>query len=74
MEEQYIFEIVQMLKSADGQKFSGKEIARKIDRNSFRDDPNYLRRTLEEMVGLKLIQVDDSHHFFIETEGSKEKE
>jgi hypothetical protein len=63
MEEQYITEIVQLLGSGTEQKFSAKELARKIDRNRYREDANWLRSTLDEMVNRKLIQADESHHY-----------
>ena len=58
-------DILQLLSSSPGTLFSLKEIGKKVDRNRYREDPNWARAILTGMVRKALIEKDDSGHYFV---------
>lgn len=66
-------EILQLIKSSAGVRYSVKEVGKIIDRKKFRENSIWARPILERLVDQKLISKDpDSLYFFEPPEEEEE--
>jgi hypothetical protein len=56
-------EILQLLKQSPGQPFSFKEVGKILDRQRYREDPNWARTGLNLLAGRSLIEKDKDGRF-----------
>jgi hypothetical protein len=57
-------EILQLLSRSAGQPFSAKEISKMLDRQQFREDPNWARPFLQSLAARQLIEKDNDGRYF----------
>jgi hypothetical protein len=57
-------EILRFLQQSAGTVYSPKEIGKKVDRERFREEPNWARPFLLSLVAQRLIEVDESGYYF----------
>jgi hypothetical protein len=67
------WEIVQIMKQAEGTRFTHKDIGKIVDRKEYRENPHWARPLLEKMLGERLIWKDEGYYFY-PTEEQKIKE
>jgi hypothetical protein len=58
-------EILQLLRQSPGQPFSIKEISKLLDRQQYREDPNWSRPFLQSLLARHLAEKDDSGRYLI---------
>lgn len=56
--------ILMLLQSAPGAPYTLKEIGRKVDRDMFRQNPNWARPYLENLLIQGVIALDPSGYYF----------
>ncbi len=64
-------EILQLLQQSSGVLFSVKEVGKKIDRNQFRENPNWARPLLENLLRQNCIQADGNGYYFYPSKAKK---
>ena len=57
-------QILQLLQQAPDTLFSMKEVGRKVDRDRYRESPNWARPFLEALVSQGSIEKDENGLFF----------
>ncbi len=57
-------EILRFLQQSPGTLYSAKEVAKKLDRQRFREEPNWARPFLQSLVGQQMIATDESGYYF----------
>ncbi|MCL4180145.1 MAG: hypothetical protein KJ072_20650 [Verrucomicrobia bacterium] len=57
-------EIYQLLQQTPGFLYSAKEVGKRLDRDQYKENPNYARPHLESLLRQHFIQVDDNGYFF----------
>jgi hypothetical protein len=57
-------EILQMLQQSAGVLHSAKELGRRIDRDQFKDNPNWARPFLDSLVRQHSIQEDETGYYY----------
>jgi hypothetical protein len=57
-------EILRLLQQAPGTLFSNKEVGKKLDRKQYRENPNWARPLLEELLRRKMIAADANGYYF----------
>jgi hypothetical protein len=67
------WEILQLMKQAEGTRFTYKDIGKIVDRKEYRENPHWARPLLEKMLGERLIWKDEVYYFY-PTEEQKAKE
>ena len=67
------WEILQILKQAEGTRFTYKDIGKIVDRKEFRENPHWARPHLERMVFERFIWKDEGYYLY-PTEEMKAKE
>jgi len=67
------WEILQIMKYAEGTRFTYKDIGKIVDRKEFRENPHWARPHLERMVFERLIWKDEGYYLY-PTEEMKAKE
>jgi len=67
------WEILQLMKQAEGVRFSYKDIGKIVDRKEFRENPHWARPVLEKMVFERLIWKVEGFYLY-PTEEQKAKE
>ena len=67
------WEILQVMKQAEGTRFTYKDIGKIVDRKEFRENPHWARPLLEKMLFERLIWKNEGYYFY-PTEEQKAKE
>ena len=67
------WEILQIMKYAEGTRFTYKDIGKIVDLKEFRENPHWARPHLERMVFERLIWKDEGYYLY-PTEEMKAKE
>jgi hypothetical protein len=67
------WEILQIMKQAEGTLFTSKDIGKIVDRKEFRENPHWARPILEKMVFERLIWKAESY-YLCPTEEQKARE
>ncbi len=67
------WEILQIMKQAEGIRFTYKDIGKIVDRKEFRENPHWARPILEKMLFERLIWKVDGYYLY-PTEEMKAKE
>jgi len=67
------WEILQIMKQAEGIRFTYKDIGKIVDRKEFRENPHWARPILEKMLFERLIWKVDGFYLY-PTEEMKAKE
>ena len=67
------WEILQIMKQAEGVRFTYKDIGKIVDRKEFRENAHWARPILEKMVFERLIWKDEGYYLY-PTEEMKAKE
>jgi len=67
------WEILVIMKQAEGILFTSKDIGKIVDRKEFRENPHWARPILEKMVFERLIWKAESYYLY-PTEEQKAKE
>jgi len=67
------WEILQIMKQAEGILFTSKDIGKIVDRKEFRENPHWARPILERMVFERLIWKQESY-YLCPTEEQKARE
>ena len=67
------WEILQVMKQAEGVRFTYKDIGRIVDRKEFRENPHWARPILERMVFERFIWKDEGFYLY-PTEEMKARE
>ena len=67
------WEILQIMKQAEGTRFTYKDIGKIVDRKEFRENPHWARPHLERMVFERFIWKDEGYYLY-PTEEMKAKE
>ena len=67
------WEIFQVMKQAEGNRFTYKDIGKIVDRKEFRENPHWARPHLEKMLFERLIWKDEGYYLY-PTEEMKAKE
>ncbi len=67
------WEILQIMKQAEGTRFTYKDIGKIVDRKEFRENPHWARPILEKMVFERLIWKVEGYYLY-PTEEQKAKE
>ena len=67
------WEILQIMKQAEGIRFTYKDIGKIVDRKEFRENPHWARPLLEKMLFERLIWKVDGYYLY-PTEEMKAKE
>ncbi len=67
------WEILQIMKQAEGTRFTYKDIGKIVDRKEFRENPHWARPLLERMTFERLIWKDEGYYLY-PTEEQKAKE
>jgi len=57
-------DILTLLQSNPENAYSAKQISRIVDRDQFREDPNWARPVLEDMVRRRYIVADSAGYYF----------
>ena len=69
------WEILLILKQAEGTRFTYKHIGKIVDRKEFRENPHWARPILEKMVFERLIWKQGGHYVYpTEEERAKERQ
>ena len=58
-------DILALLRQSPGQPFSVKEIGKNLDRNQFREDPNWARPFIHSLLHRHSIEKDSDGRFFV---------
>ena len=66
-------QILQLLQQSPDTLFSQKEVGKKIDRNEYRENPNWARPHLEKLVMDGSIRKDDNGLYFFPKPEPKHK-
>jgi hypothetical protein len=64
-------EIVQLLKQSAGQAFSFKEVGKILDRQRYREDPNWARTPLNMLAGRQMVEKDKDGRFLVPSPAAK---
>ena len=67
------WQILQIMKQAEGVRFTYKDIGKIVDRKEFRENPHWARPVLERMVFERFIWKDEGYYLY-PTEEMKAKE
>ena len=67
------WQILQIMKQAEGVRFTYKDIGKIVDRKEFRENPHWARPILERMVFERYIWKDEGYYLY-PTEEMKAKE
>jgi hypothetical protein len=57
-------ELLQMLQQSPGVLHSAKELGRRIDRDQYKENPNWARPFLDSLVRQRSIREDDTGYYF----------
>jgi hypothetical protein len=57
-------EVLQVLRAARGAHLSVKEIGKAADRTRYREEPNWARSVLEQLVSRKTLEKDSDGRYF----------
>ncbi len=57
--------ILQWLRQSQGHSFSVKEISKTMDRQQFRQDPNWARPLLQRLLGRGIIEKDKDGRYLV---------
>ena len=57
-------EILLLLTRSPGQAFSSKEVSKTLDREQFREDPNWARPFLQNLTARQFIEKDKDGRYF----------
>ena len=69
------WEILLIMKQAEGIRFTSKEIGKIVDRKEFRENPHWARPFLEKMLFERLIWKQDGCYVYpTEEERAKERQ
>ena len=63
-------EILQLLQQCPGTVFSAKEVGKRIDRQQFKENPNWARHILEGLREKKLISSDVTGYYVYQAPAS----
>ena len=58
-------EILQLLRQSPGEPFSLKEISKLLDRNQFREEPNWARPFVNSLLNRHLIDKNQDGRYFV---------
>ena len=56
------WEILQIMKQAEGTRFTYKDIGKIVDRKEYRENPHWARPLLEKMLYERLIWKDEGYY------------
>jgi hypothetical protein len=69
------WEILQVMKQAEGTRFTYKDIGRMVDRKEFRENPQWARPLLEKLVFERHILKDAGYYLYpTDEERAKERQ